>query len=175
MLGWRVTKYDPRLRDATGTFQGAEWTGLSDVGRFFGGRRLELDEYLRVENAYVSAATSFFSESGVSAVQVVELERYPERTDELHDQRLVLSVPEWLKEEEWFSGERIAEICRLILRDLVWCKLEARGQFHIHFGYDYYMYIESVESSTDAIRHARSIGLFVEEMESPYRSSIDEG
>jgi hypothetical protein len=35
----------------------------------------------------------------------------------------------------------IERICRLNLREALWCKLEDEGGQFVHFGWDYYMYI----------------------------------
>jgi len=62
----------------------------------------------------------------------------------------------------------LADVCRLVLREILWCKLESTNGFYIHFGYDYYMYVGSPVSSQRAIDYGKQNGLYVEEMESPY-------
>jgi hypothetical protein len=54
MIEYRVTKYDPRLRDPSGRYLLDEWTSAGDVGRPFGGVLLTYEEYRRVEDAYVA-------------------------------------------------------------------------------------------------------------------------
>ena len=74
MYGFRVTKYDPSRRDARGAFLDPDWTSHSDIGKVFGGKKLEIDEYLRVESAYAAAARAFFQDAGCPALAVVDLE-----------------------------------------------------------------------------------------------------
>jgi hypothetical protein len=52
---WRVTRYDPARRDERGAYRGETWTSISDVGKVFEGHKLTIDEYERVETAYVDA------------------------------------------------------------------------------------------------------------------------
>jgi len=37
-IEYRVTKYDPAWRDASGAYIVDEWTSVTDIGRAFGGR-----------------------------------------------------------------------------------------------------------------------------------------
>jgi hypothetical protein len=157
MHGFRVTKYDPALRTAAGAYGKDEWTSFSDVGRSFSGTTLSREEYLRVESAYVEAAEAFLAEDRAPELRVVGLEIRGAR----------LSVP---AEGSHVARGAFAGICRSILRDEFWCKLEADGRF-VHFGWDYYMYVGVLHPCEGAISRAKSLGLFVETFESPY---IDE-
>jgi len=49
----------------------------------------------------------------------------------------------------------LADVCRLVLREILWCKLESPNGFYIHFGYDYYMYFGSPVSSQRAIDYGK--------------------
>jgi hypothetical protein len=154
LSSWRVTKYDPARRDAGGAYQGDDWTAESDIGGTFGGKILTRDDYLRVENAYLAAIAAFLEDSGVTRLQVRNLEAIDEGAD--------ASL-----EGTWVEGEQLLAVARDTLRTRQWCKLEAPG-FHVHFGYDYYMYIGSAQPCERAIAAARAAGLFVEPMASPY-------
>jgi hypothetical protein len=46
---FRVTKYDPGLRDRTGAFTGHDWTSITEVGKAFNGRFLTQQHYEQVE------------------------------------------------------------------------------------------------------------------------------
>ena len=72
---WRVTKYDPRFRDEHGHYTLIEeWTSPSDIGETFDGNELTLDDYLRVEEAYIDSAIAFMEENGIQSVRVLGLE-----------------------------------------------------------------------------------------------------
>jgi len=62
---YRVTKYDPSLRDTTGAYTGCDWISRSDIGRMFDGGMLSETVYLNVENSYLSAMRSFLDEAGI--------------------------------------------------------------------------------------------------------------
>lgn len=61
MHGYRVTKYDPVLRNEDGCFD--DWTAISDVGRTFNGVELTMERCLEVESAYLAAVEAFAVES----------------------------------------------------------------------------------------------------------------
>lgn len=168
MYGFRVTKYDPSQRDARGAFLEPDGTSHSDIGKVFGGKKLEIDEYLRVESAYVAAARAFFQEAGCPALAVVDLE-----SNDVQPSTVALGLAN-LVDPPVQEGERVGDaqlerLCRLNLRELVWCKLEAEsGALCVHFGQDFYMYIGTKAPSEDVVRRVAASGLFVEPMRSPY-------
>jgi len=71
-------------------------------------------------------------------------------------------------DQELEDRDTLARVVRLILRELIWCKLRAREGFYIHFGWDYYMYSGGVELDTETRSAITDSGLFVERFKSPY-------
>lgn len=171
---WRVTKYDPRRRDRQGRFRDDDWTAVSDIGAVFGGRPLDVDDYLAVEDRYVAAAMRFRQDSRADNVRVVDLE--PPDLSEIAEgvplTDLVRTGPP-ITEGQRVIGVEFDRLVRLNLRSLIWCKLEQPGRFFVHFGHDYYMYIGSAEPCAEAIAFAEQSGLFVEPMTSPYGATAD--
>ena len=127
MIEYRVTKYDPALRDATGAYIADEWTSMKDIGREFGGVVLTDDAYRRAEQAYINSALAFLSEGGLASLRIEGLEN--------HKGRALMFA-----ESAVISVEQIGEVIPQILRDEFWCRFESPGGF-LHFGWDYYMYI----------------------------------
>ena len=168
MNTWRVTKYNPAFRDERGVYLRDEWTSISDVGRSFDGVELTFDEYCKVEDAYVSTILSFISEASLDALTVTDLETYGVSEARAEDLRGIDCDPNAVRQRMLLSGGSIGDVCRLVLREVLWCKLESEGGFYIHFGYDYYMYIGSPVLSEQSIAYGRQQGLLVEDMESPY-------
>src|SRR5215813_2350580 len=74
MKEYRVTKYDPRLREPSGTFTGDDWISATQSGQFFGGAILADQEYKRVEQAYIDVSLAFLAEGGVTKLVVKGLE-----------------------------------------------------------------------------------------------------
>lgn len=154
MHQYRITKYDPRLRNPSGAYPIDEWTSRSDVGKEFDGVPLTEDAYLRIELAYIESAVAFLDEAGISEMTVVGLENHGK----------VDAAP---KDGMPIKAADIPLILRSMLREDFWCKLECPAAF-IHIGYDYYMYIGTPIECVRASAFAQSNGLFVEMFESPY-------
>jgi hypothetical protein len=156
---YRVTKYNPALRDHSGAHTRVEWVSFTQIGQTFSGVLLTADEYERVEEAYVQAALSFLRESGLSSMRVAGLE----------DSRM---HPLDFQNDSVLPLDRIGEIIRRILREEFWCRLEGSNGF-IHFGWDYYMYIGVPHPCPTARSRAAELGLYVEEFASPYAEDHD--
>jgi hypothetical protein len=156
---YRVTKYNPALRDHSGAYTKVEWVSFTQIGQTFSGVLLTADEYERVEEAYVQAAVSFLRESGLSSMRVAGLENHRVQSlDFQNDSVLPL--------------DRIGEIIPRILREEFWCRFEGSNGF-IHFGWDYYMYIGVSHPCPTARARATELGLYVEEFASPYAEDED--
>ena len=154
MLEYRISKYSPDFRDEMGAYTLDEWTSISDIGRSFGGVVLTLEEYCRVEDAYVAVALSFLQESGQSSLVVCGLENCHLRPMEFGEGSL-------------FDAEQIGPVIRHILREEYWCRLEGPSSF-LHIGWDYYMYIGVPCQCPDTHELARSLRLYLEVFPSPY-------
>jgi len=152
MFQYRVTKYDPRIRNSGGTY--TEWTSVSDIGKSFDGVPLTEPEYQRVESAYVGVAVEFLRESGVQSLTVRCLENYG---------GAILAF----EDHEALSLEQLAAILPRVLREEFWCKFEGPDSF-VHVGYDYYMYLGVPCACPKSEQLAASLGLFVESFQSPY-------
>ena len=164
---WRITKYNPISRNENGAYLKDEWISFSDIGLSFEDEVLTFDEYRKVENAYVSTALKFFSESGLHSLKInsLEMNKPYVRKSNLKD---ISYNPKLIENGLLIADEELESVCRLILRDVIWCRLESESRFYIHFGYDYYMYIGSSNSSNDAIAFGESQNLYIEDMISPY-------
>ena len=155
MFEYRITKYDPSVRNSGGTY--TEWTSVSDVGRSFNGTPLTMPKYRRVERAYVVSAVEFLRESGVESLTVRCLENRGDAVLTFGNGDVV-------------SLEQIATIIPQLLREEFWCKLEGSDSF-VHIGWDYYMYVGVPRPCAISQQLAASLGLFVESFRSPYGES----
>lgn len=158
---FRISKYDPSLRDADGAYNRNEWTSHGDIGKVFDGAVLTLAEYLVVEARYLEILAEFLEWGRVEKLQVCGLEANDRAS--LQSCRGA-AIPD-LSEGAWLDEATIRDVARLVLREVLWCRLEGRG-FYVHFGYDFYMYIGGVALIGDP---PAVPGLFVEMIdESPY-------
>lgn len=169
MGGFRVTKYDPRLRLPSGTYTVSEWTSLSDIGNVYGGRVFEYSDYLNVENLYVEAVKIFMQVACVEELQIKDLEKYEFRGQHISGREL--SEMETFFNDKCVvdanvSGKDLDIVVRFVLREMLWCRLEGPDGFYVHFGYDYYMYVGA--KNIGATAPAMPDGIFAERFSSPY-------
>jgi len=171
MQEWRVTKYNPQLRDSLGRYQVNEWSGASDIGETFDGKELTIDEYLHMEDLYIQSVNWFLRESDVQSLQIMGLESQKEYGPAVKRYKLgdLLTENSRHADQMWVGGTDLENVCRLNLRSLIWCKLELSNEFFVHFGYDYYMYIGSKCPCQEAIQKTQEVGLYVEPFLSPYK------
>jgi hypothetical protein len=148
MHEYRLTKYDPALRDAAGAFKGDDWTAVSDIGESFSGIVLTRQEYDRVEQAHIHATLTFLKEGGIESLRVEELETQPDSAIELREGTVL-------------STSQLGDVIGSILREEFWCNLESANGF-VHFGYDYYIYLGVPHRCPGAELVAANLGLFAE-------------
>ena len=172
MISWRVTKYNPKHRNEEDVYLNDEWTSCHDIGKLFDGKVFTVNDYLAIENAYIEVVLSFMKNVNITTLKVKCLEKYnesvaPKDTSLGYTTEMIKLYVE-LHEDSILGTEDIQNLCRLVLREQLWCKLENDHKMFVHFGYDYYMYIGCLlkpENITDLIK---GTGLFMERIESPY-------
>ena len=124
--GWRVTKYDPQLRDLAGAFRGDTWTSMDDIGQLFGGERLTHELYLAMEDWYIAAALHFLNESGLRALRITGLELPARAESSLGTPELAALMHRvHVEEGQYLTGDALENVCRLNLRSLLWCSLRS--------------------------------------------------
>ena len=156
---YRVTKYDPSLRDEHGCFLANDWTAISEIGQVFDGEVLTLQTYQRVEDAYVSTAMRFLNESGAVALHAADIENSNN-----------FSLP--FEKANVLQKMQCEQAFRDVLQEKYWCRFaDEHGRF-VHFGWDFYMYVGVHVACEKAIAHAEAVGLFVELYKSPYLPGI---
>ncbi|MDC4204578.1 MAG: hypothetical protein MPW14_07475 [Candidatus Manganitrophus sp.] len=69
MKQFRITKYNPKYRDALGVYTKKEWTSYSDIGK-----NVTKEEYETIETAYIETAIGFLKEQEIVELRVVGLE-----------------------------------------------------------------------------------------------------
>jgi hypothetical protein len=157
MLQFRLTKYDPALRDPDGAFRRPTWTSVNDIGRVFAGHKLTCGEYDKVEFAYVRCALAFMREAGVKALRIDGLEYDPRK-------------PAPAAVGTAVTLDKAGPLIAAVLREEFWCRFEAPTGF-IHVGYDFYLYVGVASPCPAAIKLAQESGLFVEPFSTPHRDA----
>lgn len=163
MNAWKITKYDPVNRDDDGSYLDLkEWTCFSEVGT-----KVSMEEYLKQEEKYLRAITTFMAEMGLNRVYVTTLEQWSDEVNNQNADEFLSKI--WIGKA--VTVREVRELARLTLRNAIWCKLGFKKQFFVHFGYDYHMYIGASEDCTEAKQVVRETGLFIEDFRSPYLSN----
>lgn len=162
MHPWRVSRYDPKGRDASGAYREETWTSVHDIGKMFAGQTLTAEAYLRAEQSYVRTVGEIHLASGAPALRAIDVEAGGGAV-ELEGETF---VP---REGERIPVSSLAGVVRACLREMGWCRIEADDRsFGAQFGYDFYLYAQSSDPCTRALAEARGRGLFVEVWPSPY-------
>lgn len=169
MYSYRITKYNPKNRNDLGWYLANEWTSISDIGQFHNGKRVSKKEYFEIENSYVVSIRTVINFLRLKSLYVSNLEKHStrprcKRYTSKSMQELYKSVTDGME----LCKQQIADMARLVLRELIWCKLETKDM-SAHFGYDYYMYIITFKELSSSLKDKiYNMGLFVEDFESPY-------
>jgi len=152
MHQYRVTKYDPKYR-VNGAYTREEWTSIADVGRTFAGHAFSMADYERVEQQHIDFLCTLAEREDAFPLTIQSLE--------MHHQ------PCLCEEGQQITLSQLPDLVRSVLREECWCKLVA-GDFFIHFGYDYYLYVGCTHTQEAIGPLAAQYGLFAEAMPSPY-------
>ncbi|MED4280037.1 hypothetical protein [Priestia megaterium] len=123
-----------------------------------------MDEYLKVEKKYINAVVTFMNEMNINKLYIKGLEQWSEDIEVQNATEFISKL--WIG--QWISIQEVKELVKLTLRNAVWCKLELKNQFFVHFGYDYYMYIGTSHECSNAFKKVVLTGLHVEMVDSPY-------
>jgi len=170
-FSWRITKYNPKYRDVKGRFTKNEWTSIYDIGKVFSGKELTIQKYLKTEELYVDAIFYFINHLGITTLEVNSLEKRSDNIEILNFHQLyteeMSNIYKTIKEGDMLTLKGIANLCRLVLRENIWCYLKNHSNLVIYFGYDYYMFIGTSVACDKAIEKIIRSGLYVEPFELP--------
>lgn len=141
---WRVSRYEEQLRGYPGW---ESWIHVSEVGDMFNGIVLSDEEYLRVENTYISAVVRFAVATSSSLFRVLYVG---------HQNADFALTPGQL-----VVRSDVGPIVRGNLRGELDCALESdNGRLQIAFGYDLYMYVAADVPCETAVAAAEEDGLW---------------
>ena len=74
MSKYRITKYNPALRNEDGWYMPDDWTDWSDIGKIYNGNMLGAREYLEVETKYIEIVTKILKYKTVTTMEIKEIE-----------------------------------------------------------------------------------------------------
>lgn len=165
MKKFRITKYNPSFRNERGEYILDEWTSFYDIGKKFYDGILTEQAYFEKEHAYIQAIELLLRDNDLRLMHIVQLEKnipedlYKSLTN--NEKKFIENIEVGMS----IIHNDIKSLCKMILRELVWAKLESpNGLLAIEFGYDYYMYVICNEIDEKTKENILRSGLFVEYM-----------
>jgi hypothetical protein len=172
MKKYRITKYNPKLRNELGYYSDNDWTDISDIGNIFNGKSLSKTEYLEVETDYINSIIKVLQENNQDYLRLVSYDKVA------FDFFLKSQKKDWtyldglgslsLYEDKKVHLQEIELLIKMNLRAFLGMTLEIKGKFYIHFGYDLYMYIGCPKVSTELRNQLNNTSIYIEESDSPY-------
>ena len=69
-----IVKYKPEFYDDNGVYQKDEWTSYYDVGKEYDGKVVSLEEYLDIENRFISITRAVLESAGCTFVTLGYIE-----------------------------------------------------------------------------------------------------
>jgi len=153
MYCYRVTKYNPALRNINGYYELDDWTSISDIGSIFNNQVLTEADYLKIENSYIETAVSMLEEAQISFLEVTDIEQ--------RGYEIALKNGQKIYRDQWH------DVIRSMLREELWCRLWNKDSY-VHIGYDYYMYVGVPIEPTASLKKALEISIYIEDFVSPY-------
>ncbi len=169
MYKYRISKYNPLFRDKLGRYQKSEWTAISDIGKKFDAGYLTGNDYVKIEDCYVTAVQQIMNYHSLSSLCIDKLSRsfpYEEFLKLTNDYSHLYSenlLNFYLK----FNGneaafEEVGQLIRLQLREDVWVEMFSPKKLKIFIGYDYLMGVHSSRPLDKIIPKIKDLGLYVE-------------
>lgn len=166
MFCWRITKYNPTYRNASGAYQKDEWTSFSDIGKKIGATTFTFAEYIIIEDSYVNAISQFLKCNEIQSMRITSLEKYSLPKNLSFYSQPLIDTFHVIVDNLVLDLETIQNVARLVLREDIWCQLVTK-HMSVTFGYDYYMYITTDKECMASIILIQQTGLFVEPYTSP--------
>ena len=172
MKNFRIIKYNPRNVDENNNIISDEWTSFSDIGEKMGNVVITFEDYKKIENAYIDTIIDLMKYNGISELTIKRIEKYDQNIEwnagDDFNVKEAVELYKRLRNGLTIKTDTLVKVCKLILREHVWCKLEYKEIFYVHFGWDYYMYIGCQNIGCDFKREVRNRGIYADEFESPY-------
>jgi len=65
-----IVKYEPKYYDEKGVYQKDEWTSFDDVGKVYEGKIVTMEEYLDIENRFISITRTVLETAGCTYISL---------------------------------------------------------------------------------------------------------
>jgi hypothetical protein len=163
MFDYRITKYNPKNRDENGWYIKDEWTDYSCVNEIIAGKKVTFEEYEYFENLYIQAIHFFLEALNLEKIKLIHpIKNGPPEFD-IHTSNSMKKLYHKVHDGIMLSENEITDFLKLRLRSHMGGKLLSDQGLFINWGYDYYMYVATLNDCDLAIKKIKALGLFPEE------------
>ncbi|WP_341278980.1 hypothetical protein [Paenibacillus sp. FSL H8-0537] len=171
MINYRISKYDPKLRDRAGRYMPEDWIAISDIGKAFNGEILTNERYTSVEDSYVNAVLMIMDYTQIPYLTVNNIrknfndnvfEHTANRFSKHYSSKDIKDVYYNLKNGKKYTAQQIESIIRLLLREDVGMEVFYENELKVFIGYDFLMGVHTLKSIESIIPSIENMGLFVE-------------
>ncbi len=140
MYTYEISKYAPG-------YSLEEWTSISDIEVKDRKMPVSMEEYERVEKAYIDSALAFMEEDGIKTLKITGLE-------------IIDKIPQEYPNGLDLDLQTLKGALKAVLREKFWCLFENEKGF-IRVGYDYYMDVRVSSACQMAQLLTRELGLYI--------------
>lgn len=158
-----LSKFPPSQTDDSWTFASNGWNSVADIGKEYGTYVLDEHEYYRMEMKYCEAILLICEHFKVNCLRIMRLEKFGFCGEKIAYPQELLSFYDSLVEGSLIDAENFSNICRLGLRENLWCFLYAQTvHFNLAFDYDYYISIVCEKIPDAIVQKILDLGLYLE-------------
>lgn len=165
MYKYRLSKYNPSYRSASGAYTKDEWTSFSDIGKSFDGMPLTKEVYYQLETRYIQCISDMLQSLNIECLTLSMIEhrgKFAPPTDKCHLLN-VDAINASLKGGIAQGMAQIEHIIRAGLREMLWCTMTSSSNtISIAFGYDYYLRISAKTNCDHLQKIAHIYNLYFE-------------
>lgn len=142
------------------------WNSVTDIGRVCSGTILSQEGYLAVESGFIEFAEIGHRSGGGSDLFVEAVETHGVKVPPIPG---CVLLPNCLREGTRFEATSLAALVRTCLREIAWYRIRSEnGEFALHFGWDFTMFVICPMLPSDCIDSVRRLGIEIVEAPSPY-------
>lgn len=154
---YTIVKYRPEFY-VDGKYIKNEWSSYNDIGIHFDDGILNREEYIRVENDYISCAKDLAREAGCKYLTVAYIEPLNYIITQKHDgSNVILSCGNRLLLSD------IDDILQQVIRELSWVIfINNKKGFMLDFGYDMYMHVRCRLNKDVVVKITNQYNLFLD-------------
>lgn len=165
MYRYDITKYKSRS-NTNCMVTTPEWTAICDIGRWFNGSLLTIDDYKVVEDSYVNAILIILKYMKIDLVSVKDVYRWGDFLSRIEKQTYKSLYTKSIK-DTYFSvsdntkldASMLSDLIRLQLREDIGASVYVPYRFKLFIGYDFLMGVHTSINLEDVFYDIEQLGL----------------